>query len=140
MVASDNPHLSKILTPIAEGNEQDDDSGLPDLQNSANQCHARAAEKPVFSLHIITQEGTARAFQYAHIESDSNFTPDYICIRFSGDERTQIQIYGRNLWRLFGLIHDHRMRWVRPAAKGRDFGQENKDEAFVKEVRIEKVS
>ena len=94
---------------------QEPDSELPDLKG-AYQPHARPANKPVFTLHIVLGRDGVRSFQYKDIDSNTSFKAgdmgQVITLRFGGIKPTEIVITGRNLWRLYDYIHQHRMPWV----------------------------
>lgn len=93
------------ISGITEG-----EYALPDMKDY--KAHGNATIKPCFSLNLI-KDGNVRSFQYYHLESDSKFTVQgdehHIAIRFDG---TPVTIRGRNLWRLYDMIHQHRMPWV----------------------------
>jgi hypothetical protein len=91
------------------------DSELPDL-GGPYQAHARPSTKPVYTLHCCLGKDGYRSFGYVHLDSDSTFKVDQgghvITIRFDGTKTTQITITGRNLWRVYDLVHQHRMSWI----------------------------
>jgi hypothetical protein len=72
-----------------EGPESDDEPGLPNLKDIANECHRRMAEKPLFALHFIGQDGAVRTFEYADLDSNSSFTSEYICLCFQGNDAAE---------------------------------------------------
>lgn len=57
---------------------------------------------------------------------------------FLGSRLHEVTITGRNLWRLYDLLYQRRMRWVMAAAPGRDFGKDG--EAFFSTVKIREVN
>jgi hypothetical protein len=116
----DNPHLRSVLRAGAvEQSPTDEDSGLPSLREGEYQAFARPSNKPIYDIHFVDPKGEVRSYQYVHLDSDSRFTAERITLRFLGMEPAKVTIAGRNLWRLYDYIHQHRMTWVMTAA--RDF-------------------
>lgn len=101
------------------------DQLAPDLVDldGAYQAHARPSNKPVQSIHCLLGKEGVRSFQYVHLDSDSQFRVtnggQVIVVRFAGLKSVQVTIRGRNLWRLYDYLHQHRMPWVMRA--DRDF-------------------
>jgi hypothetical protein len=62
------------------------------------------------------------SFQYAHLDSHSTDTAEFITLKFLGMEPVKVAIRGRNLWRLYDYIHQHRVAWIMQAS--RDFAQD----------------
>lgn len=66
------------------------DNLAPDLVDldGAYQAHARAANKPVQSIHCVLGKDGVRSFQYVHLDSDSQFrtinSGQVIVVRFAG--------------------------------------------------------
>lgn len=104
------------------GVSQETDSELPDPK-AAYQAHARVSNKPVFTLHVILGKDGVRSFQYKDIDSNTAWRAtdrgQVIELRFGGIRPTEIVLTGRNLWKLYDYIHQHRMPWVMRA--DRDF-------------------
>jgi hypothetical protein len=102
--------------------EADADTELPDLA-AGYQAHARPSNRPVYSLHCVRGKQGVQSFQYVHLDSASKFEADdrghVLSLRFCGSRHWEITIRGRNLWRLYDYIHQHRMPWVQQA--DRDF-------------------
>ena len=59
------------------------------------------------------------SFQYVHLDSPSTYTSECITLKFLGTEPVKVAIHGRNLWRLYDYLHQHRIAWIVQA--GRDF-------------------
>lgn len=112
-------HLRNILGE--KELEAEREGGLPALRDNEFRVCGRPAAKPVFAIHFITQ-GTVQSFQYMHLDSNSSYSPTRIGLRFTGSKIIDVAIEGRNLWELYDYIHQHRMPWVRVAA--RDFAQD----------------
>jgi hypothetical protein len=131
--------IHEILAPqSAPETKGEDESGLPDLNDRTHQCHARAAEKAVFAVHILSADGgVLGTFGYDEIVSPGSYAPGMIKIHFLGAKLFEVTILGRSLWRLYDLLYQRRMRWVMAAPPNRDFEQ-NK-EAFVTSVSIKEV-
>ena len=104
------------------------DQLAPDLVDldGAYQAHARASNKPVQSVHCLLGKDGVRSFQYVHLDSDSQFrttsSGQAIIVRFAGLKSVQVTIRGRNLWRLYDYLHQHRMPWIMRA--DRDFADD----------------
>ena len=62
------------------------------------------------------------SFQYVHLDSYSTYTAESITLKFLGMEPVKVVIRGRNLWRLYDYIHQHRIAWIMQVA--RDFAQD----------------
>jgi hypothetical protein len=105
-----------MLTASPDG-DGEDDSGLPSLQEGEYQAFARASNKPVYAVHFVTPAGDVRSFQYAHLDSDSRYEASRITLKFMGMEPVRVTIDGRNLWRLYDYLHQHRMPWVMVATR-----------------------
>jgi hypothetical protein len=119
----DNPHLRSVMRPsVADLPQAEDELGLPSLGDKQYVPCARPANKPLYSIHFISPKGEVRSFQYVHLDSNSSFTAECITLKFLGMEPEKVVIRGRNLWRLYDYIHQHRMPWVMQAA--RDFAQD----------------
>ena len=118
------------------------DSIAPDLVDldGAYLAHARASNKPVQALHCVLGKDGVRSFQYVHLDSDSQFrrtsSGQAILIRFAGIKAVQVTIRGRNLWRLFDYLHQHRMPWIRLA--DRDFSGDQ--EPIITAIEIEEAA
>jgi hypothetical protein len=48
-----------------------------------------------------------------------------ITLRFAGTHVMQVTIKGRNLWRLYDYVHQHRMPWIMQADRDLAEGQES---------------
>jgi hypothetical protein len=106
-------HLQQVL---GRGRlEQETDNELPE-PGEAYQAYARANNKPVYSLHCVLGKEGVRTFQYIHLDSSSSFETvskgQLITLRFSGSRLWEVKILGRNLWRLYDYLHQHRMPWI----------------------------
>ena len=93
------------------------------------------------SVHFILKDRSIRSCQYNQLESDSSFTflpqgkGNRLVLRFSGTAGLKVVIEGRNLWRLYDYIAQHRMAWVHELSAERDF--EGEDEAVVNAIDFE---
>jgi hypothetical protein len=108
--------LESMLRPQHK-HRDDSDAELPDLGEGEYQPYSRPANKPIHSIHFITAKGTIRSFQYVHLDSDSRYSGEKIELRFIGMEPVRVVIQGRNLWRLYDYVHQHRASWVTEASK-----------------------
>ncbi len=96
--------------------ESEPEEGLP-ANGAPYAAFSRRSNKPEFSLHFLTAAGTMRSFQYAHLDSDSGFTAECITLRFMGMMPMKVVIDGRNLRQLYDYLHQHRVAWIREAAR-----------------------
>jgi hypothetical protein len=57
-----------------------------------------------------------RSLQYIHLDSSTTFETvrngHLVTLRFSGTRLWDVKIRGRNLWRLFDYVQQHRMSWI----------------------------
>jgi hypothetical protein len=119
----DNPHLRTVMRASGSDLPQaEDELGLPSPGEKQYVPYARPANRPLYSIHFISPKGEVRSFQYVHLDSNSSFSAECITLKFLGMEPEKVVIRGRNLWRLYDYIHQHRMPWVVQAA--RDFAQD----------------
>lgn len=119
----DKLHLRSVLRAGAvEQPPPEDDSGLPSLREGEYQPFSRPSNKPLYAIHFVAATGEVRSFQYAHLDSDSRFEAERITLRFLGMHPIQVTVSGRNLWRLFEYLHQHRCAWILTA--GRDFAKD----------------
>jgi hypothetical protein len=112
-------HFRNVLRPSGNDLDSENDAGLPSLDADQYQPYARPANKPLYSIHFVSAKGIVRSFQYVHLDSNSSFAAEHITLRFMGMEPLKVVIHGRNLWRLYDYIHQHRVAWV--AETQRDF-------------------
>lgn len=127
----DNPHLRHVTrSATADGPQADDEVGLPSLDEKQYVAHARAANKPLYAIHFVNPKGEVRSFQYMHLDSNSSFAAEEVTLTFLGMKPVKVVIKGRNLWRLYDYVHQHRMAWVMQAA--RDFAKDG--QAMVTQV------
>lgn len=115
----DLPGHVRSRVPLPEGNdtrapERDDERGLPSLVAGEYRPFGRPSNKPLYSLHFISPTGDVRSFQYCHLDSDSRYTQGTITIRFVGASSLglppiQIVCEGRNFWRLYDYLYQHRI-------------------------------
>jgi hypothetical protein len=128
----DNNLRNILRSAGAEQLPAEDDCGLPSLKERAYQPHARPSQKPLYSIHFILPKGDVWSFQYVHLDSRSSYRSGLITICFMAMETVRVEIHGRNLWRLYDYIHQHRMPWVMQAV--RDFVKD--EETIVTGIRI----
>src|SRR5579864_7568381 len=119
----DNAHLRSVLRatppelPLSE-----EELELPALNGRTYVPHARPANKPLYSIHFLNPAGNVTSFQYVHLDSHSTYAAECVTLKFLGMEPVRVVITGRNLWRLYDYIHQHRIAWIMQAA--RDFAQD----------------
>lgn len=96
-------------------------------ESTAYQAHARAANKLLPSIHFILRDRSIRTCQFMHLESDSRFEMlpqgegQRLAFRFASSVAVAVVLEGRNLWRLYDYIAQHRMPWVCELPEGQDF-------------------
>lgn len=134
-----NDHLSEILGRNGAAVESDD-SELPDLR-AEYKAHARAANKPVYSLHCLKGAEGCFSFQYVNLDSHSSFRAEkegqIIVLRFAGTKIWEVTINGLNLWRLYDLIHQHRMPWIMKSDRG--FAADGGKEPLIRGIDIKPI-
>jgi hypothetical protein len=101
------------------------------------QAHARPANKEQPAIHFLARDGSARTFQFIHLDSDSRYEPSTasgarLVFRFMGAVPVEVVITGRNLWPLYNYIALHRMPWAWELPARRDF--EGNDKAVVTSI------
>jgi hypothetical protein len=110
----------------AESLASDDYAALPQPGSAYDAAHARASNKPVPTLRFVMGE-TIRGLPYANYDSidwlvaDKPGASPAIVIRFTGLVPREAVITGRNLLKLYDLLSNHRVAWVRELPKGKDF-------------------
>jgi hypothetical protein len=107
------------------------------------QAHARPSNHAQPAIHFLACDGSARTFQYMHLDSDSRFIPSTekctrIILRFMGAMPVEVVIEGRNLWPLYNYITLHRMAWAWELPAKRDF--EGKDKPVINAIRFKAPS
>lgn len=117
-----NEHLKEILGGRNGAPGVDlDDSGLPD-PGDPYQAHARAANKPVYSLHCLKGAEGILSFQYVNLDSHSQFRAgehgQVITLRFAGTKIWEVTITGTSLRKLYDGIHRHVIPWIRKSDRG----------------------
>ena len=141
--------IRAILEAPPEGarNEQDGPAEAEGLEtflpeSTAYQAHARPGNKLLPSIHFILRDRSIRTCQFMHLESDSRFAAlpqgkgQRLAFRFAGSIAVAVVVEGRNLWRLYDYITQHRMPWVCELPEGRDF--EGERAAVVHSIIIER--
>jgi hypothetical protein len=110
----------------AESHPPDDYAALPQ-PGSPYVAHARASNKPLPTLRFIMGD-TIRGLPYANLESidwqvaDKPGASPAIVLRYTGLIPREAVITGRNnLLRLYDLLSNHRVAWVRELPRGKDF-------------------
>jgi hypothetical protein len=133
--------LKERLLSIPPKSEAEPDRELPDA-SAPYQAHSRAANKPVYTLHCCLGKDGYRSFQYMHLDSDSAFRIEskghVISMRFVGTKIVQVTICGRNLWRLYDYLHQHRLPWVMRA--DRDFSDGTDKQVVITAIEIEELN
>jgi hypothetical protein len=119
----ENVHLRSVLRAApTELPPSEEELELPPLNGRQYVPHARPANKPLYSLHFLNPAGEVHSFQYVHLDSHSSYTAESITLKFLGMEPVKVVLRGRNLWRLYDYVHQHRIAWIMQAA--RDFAQD----------------
>lgn len=90
-------------------------------------AHARAANGPLPTLHVLLKNASSRGFSYANYDS-IDWLPDddagqgpAIVVRFAGLVPCELRISGRNLEVLHNYIGHCRIGWIRELPTQGDF-------------------
>jgi hypothetical protein len=122
------------------GVEADDIVELPE-PGSPYQAFARAANKPVYTLHCLKGAEGVVSFAYVQIDSHCEFKAtdkgQLIRLRFVGSKIWDVTISGIDLWRLYDLIGQHRMAWIRKADRG--FQEQPGKEPIIMGIDIKEI-
>lgn len=98
-----------------------------DPESSTYRAHAKAAPLMLPSVHFIFRDRSIRTCQYHQLESDSSFVTlpqgkgNRLAFRFAGSSSVEVVIQGRNLWKLYDSMTQHRIAWVHALPADRDF-------------------
>src|SRR4051812_9481488 len=107
---------SAAATPNPAAADPSDETELPE-PGGPYLAYARAAAKPLYTLHCLLGKEGCRSFQYVQLDSHSEFRAEkegqIIKLRFVGSKIWEVTISGLNLWRLYDGIHRHVTSWVR---------------------------
>lgn len=96
---------------------------------------ARAKDKWVTAITIQHPKGPWESFQYRHLAARSVFEPTAFWVRFVDDDATwRVAVRGRNLHRIYNLVIQRRMEWLRPA--DRDFAGDR--EPIITAISVER--
>jgi hypothetical protein len=104
----------------------DDFASLPQPGSAYDAAHSRASNKPVPTLSFVIGD-TIRGLPNANYDSIDWVVPEkpeaspFIVMRFTGLVPREAVIAGRNLLKLYDLLSNHRVSWVRELPKGKDF-------------------
>lgn len=139
--------LDEILNPTGSkpgtgggGGADAEELELP-APGSPYLAHARAANKPVYSLHCLLGAEGCRSFEYVQKDSNSEFRAadqgQIILLRFAGTKIWEVTIGGLNLWRLYDLIGQHRMPWIRQSDRGFAAGKDG--EPLIQVIQIKEI-
>lgn len=116
------------------------DSTLPDPGRDY-EPFSRPWIKPLYTLHCILGRDGCQSFSNMQLDSGSTFSTDpsgqVIRLRFCGSKTTAVTIRGRNLWKLYDYLHQHRIAWVMAVDRGRDFAAD--DAPVITSIQIEDV-
>jgi hypothetical protein len=103
----------------------DDFATLPQ-PGSTYDAHSRPSNKPVPTLLFVIGDAI-RGLPNANYDSIDWLPPERpggspsIVLRFTGLVPREAVIAGRNLLKLYDLLSNHRVSWVREVPKGKDF-------------------
>jgi hypothetical protein len=136
---SDSSAVSALFRTAARGQPADAEPGndelLPSVTDGNYQPYARPTSKPVYAIHFMKPKGEIFSFQYIHLDSNSHFSAECITLRFIGFDPVTVRLRGRNLWRLYDYLHQHRMPWIAEAST--DFAADG--QPVITKVEIEKL-
>jgi hypothetical protein len=141
---SEAGRLDKILNerePKAEPVEADDIVEMPE-PGAPYQAFARPSNKPVYILHCLLGKDGVESFEYVQKSDRSRFMAtengQAIKLRFAGTKIWDVTITGLNLWRLYDLIGQHRMAWIRLSDNG--FGSGKDGEPVITLIKIRAIT
>lgn len=134
MKGSTQPHLEqffqqKLGMPAQPASKKREREGSLPWEGGDYVPYPRRSNAPELSLVCVKADGMLHGFQYAHLDSNSEFTPQCITLRFMGWE---VKIHGPNLGQFFYDVHQHLMPWVREAARP----HADDDESIVTKITI----
>lgn len=116
------------------------DVDLPE-PGSPYKAHARPANKAVYTLHCLLGKEGVLSFQFVQLDSHSEFRAgehgQIIKLRFAGTKIWEVTITGLNLWRLYDLLGQHRMAWIRKSDRG--FAAEKDGEPLIFGIDIKEI-
>ena len=112
--------LNEILQGARIGKQRGESSEGEDL----GECASKAIPKGFVGIHVFNGKEDTSAFQYQHLGFE-RFSADgtSFVIEFNIPEKWRMSVSGRNLWRIFVNLHQHKIEWIRKA--DRDFADEN---------------
>jgi hypothetical protein len=100
-------------------------------------CASIAKNKWITALTVKHAAKPWESFQYRHIGARSTFEPTRFELYFVGDdEKWRVVVTGRNLERIYNLVIQHRLEWIR-AEPDRDFEKDEK--GYIATVTVEAV-
>jgi hypothetical protein len=113
-------------TPVEEGDAGED----------LGPCAARPTGKWLAGVHVFRRQGSTRSFEFAHV-GYKEYHPGntWFVIEFNEPEKWRLTVRGRNLWKIYNYIAQHRLEWIREA--DRDFASDG--EAIITAIVIEAV-
>jgi hypothetical protein len=124
--------LDKLLQRTTVKKEPEPEPGEEDL----GPCAAIVKDKWVTALTIKHPKAPWESFQYRHIGCRSVYDPTRFIVEFVGDaDKWRVTVEGRNLFRLYNLVVQHRLEWIR--AVDRDFGDDK--QAIITGITVEQV-
>ena len=108
------------------------ESAARDEDEAADLPHGWLSDKPLLTLQFEWPDGHRRGFRYIHLDSDMDYTPGRITLRFFGSKPVTVTISGRNLDRVYLLLGDDRWRILRQQA--RDFAPDG--ETYISTIEV----
>jgi hypothetical protein len=132
-----------VELPGAAGAAPEDFASLPPPGSAYDAAYSRASNKPVATLRFIIGD-TVRGLPNANLDSIDWQAPappgaaPAIVLRYTGLIPREAVISGRHLLKLYDLLADHRVAWVRELAEGKDFL--DKGQTVVTGITVQRIT
>ncbi len=114
--------FSKLFSAGSPEKEADEPLMADELEEDLGKCAAIAKEKWVTALTVKQPKDEEPSFQYRGLATRRGYLPTRFWVRFVDEDATwEIVVSGRNLLRIYCLIIQHRLEWIRAA--DRDYAE-----------------
>ena len=108
--------FSKLFGPSAPEADPEATGDAPEAAEDLGPCASEARGRWVTALTLKHAAGPWESFQYRGLCTRSEFTPTRFLVRFADEDATwEVAVTGRNLERLYTLVVQHRLDWLRAA-------------------------
>jgi len=127
------------LQSLFSKNGKADDSSLPEpeVDEDLGPCAAIAKNRWITALTIRNSKAPWVSFIYSYMGVRAEFEPTRFTVEFvSHDERYKVIVTGRNLGRLYNLILQARLEWIRVADRP---GFADDGDSVIEKIEVVKV-